>query len=296
MNIQVLKTFLLVVETGSINQAAKSLYLSQPAITKQIRQLEEEYGALLFDRSDGRLTLTDSGNILYPFAKTMVQDYNLSKEAVAANLEGYEETLNIGASLTIGEYLLPRLLGTFKKQYPDYHLSLVVENTPQILTHLTDDKIDLALVEGLVETSHLSVERLKEDELVLIHSPEHSWSTRENIALEELTHERMIWREPSSGTRAIIENFLTEWGILEKIESYMELGSTQSIKSAVEAGLGVSIVSKLTVAREIEQGIIREVKIRDIELKRNLWIVWATKRFTKKSVRAFMEFIRNQYS
>ncbi len=281
-------------ETGSINQAAKTLYLSQPAITKQIHQIETEYGALLFNRKDGRLTLTDSGNVLYPFAKSIVQDFYQSKDAVAANMEGYEETLKIGASLTIGEYLLPDLLGKFKKNNPDFHVSLYIDNTPKVLELLADDMIDLALVEGLVDDPKLSIDKVKEDELVLIHAPDHPWSKRSEIEIEEIVQERMIWREPTSGTRAIIENFLHDWGILDKVESYMELGSTQSIKSAVEAGLGVSIVSRLTVAREIELGFLREIKIRDATLKRNLWMVWTSKKFTKKSVKSFMEFIRKE--
>lgn len=282
MNIQVLKTFCLVVETGSINQAAKSLYLSQPAITKQIHQIEAEYGALLFNRKDGRLLLTESGHVLYPFAKSIVQDYNQSKEAVIASVAGYESTLKMGASLTIGEYLLPGLLGKFKKENPDFHLSLYVENTPKVLALLLDDMIDIALVEGIVDDTKLSIDKIKEDELVLIHAPDHPWNLKSEVKIDEIAQERMIWREPTSGTRAIIENFLNEWGILEKIESYMELGSTQSIKSAVEAGLGISIVSRLTVAREIEQGYLHEKKIHDAELKRNLWMVWKSKRFTKK--------------
>ncbi|WP_263707752.1 LysR family transcriptional regulator [Shouchella tritolerans] len=294
MNIQLLKTFCFVVETGSINQAAKSLYLSQPAITKQIHQIEAEYGALLFNRKDGRLILTDSGHVLYPFAKSIVQDYNQSKEAVIAKLKGYESTLKIGASLTIGEYLLPGLLGRFKHKNPDFRLSLYVENTPNVLELLLDDRIDLALVEGLVDDAKLSIEKVIEDELVLIHAPDHPWSLKNEVQIDEIAQERMIWREPSSGTRAIITNFLKEWGILGKIESYMELGSTQSIKSAVEAGLGISIVSRLTVAREIEQGFLHEKKIRDTVLKRNLWMVWKPKRFTKKSVQAFMEYIRTK--
>ncbi|GAF63292.1 putative transcriptional regulator [Bacillus sp. TS-2] len=294
MNIQLLKTFCLVVETGSINQTAKQLYLTQPAVTKHIHQLEVEYGTLLFNRNDGRLTLSDSGQILYPFAKSIVQDFNQSKEAVATSIKGYEHALKIGASLTIGEYLLPRLLGSFKHQNPDYHLSLFVENTPKILELLLDDIIDFALVEGLVETTKLSVEKMKEDELVLIHPPNHPWSDKNEIEMNEILQERMIWREPSSGTRTITENFLNQWGILDKIDSYMELGSTQAIKSAVEAGLGISIVSKLTVSREIEQGFLKEIKIKDVVLSRNLWMVWKPKKFTKKSVTAFTEFIRMQ--
>lgn len=292
MNIDTLSIFCLVVDTGSISQAAKLSYVSQPAVTKQIHQLETTYNALLFDRTDGRLTLTESGQTLYTFAKAIVADFNRSKAAVSDNLKGYHDSLKVGASLTIGEYLLPGILGQLKKNYPTVNVSLLVENTPRVIEALLDDVIDLALVEGEVLNDNVLVEAIAEDELVLIHSPEHPWAERGAINMAELAHEQMLWREPASGTRLIIENFLRKHQVLDKIQSYMDLGSTQAIKSAVEAGLGVSIVSKLAVARELEQGILCRTKIENVELKRNLWLVKKKQRFNKNSVGIFEAFIK----
>ncbi|MFC4401643.1 LysR family transcriptional regulator [Gracilibacillus xinjiangensis] len=292
MNIETLKMFCLVVDVGSVNQAAKLSYVSQPAVTKQIHQLESIYNALLFDRKDGRLTLTENGKILYPFAKSIVDDFKRSKEAVELNNKGYHESLKVGASLTIGEYWLPRLLGQFKKKMPDINVSLLVENTSRVLETLINGGIDLALVEGIITDKELQTENIAEDELILIHSPDHPWKDRDTITMEELANERMLWREPTSGTRLIIENFLKEYQILDKIESYMDLGSTQAIKSAVEANLGVSIVSSLTVTRELEQGLLCEAKIKDVEFKRNLWLVTRKQRFSKNSSIAFENFIQ----
>ncbi|MFD2627559.1 LysR family transcriptional regulator [Oceanobacillus kapialis] len=294
MNIETLKIFCLVVDTGSISQAAKLSYVSQPAVSKQINQLETYYHALLFNRSDGRLTLTESGKVLYPFAKVMVADFNRSKAAVSDNLRGFHDSLKVGASLTIGEYLLPGMLGDFKTEYHNVNVSLMVENTPQVIDALLDDVIDLALVEGIVQTDKLIVEEFAEDELVFIHSPKHPWKDRESITINELTSEQMLWREPTSGTRLIIENFLQELSVLDKIQSYMDLGSTQAIKSAVEAGLGISIVSKLTVARELEQGTLFETKVKDVDFKRNLWLVKKKQRFRKNSVDMFESFIKGK--
>jgi DNA-binding transcriptional LysR family regulator len=292
INIDILKMFCLVIDVGSISQAAKLSFVSQPAVTKQIRQLESSYGALLFDRKDGRLLLTKSGKTLYPFAKTIVEDFKRSKEAVQDSINNYESTLRVGASLTVGEYLLPSLLGRFKKLNPEYKLSLIIENTPKILEELSDNVIDLALVEGMVQSKDLLVESIADDELVLIYPPEHRWKNLEEVHIDELVEERMLWREPTSGTRLIIENFLKGHKVLDKIENYMELGSTQAIKSAVEAGLGISIVSRLTVARELKQGTLNEIKLKNTELKRNLWLVRKQQRFNKRSVEAFVKFIR----
>lgn len=291
MNIATLQMFCLVVDVGSISQAAKLSYVSQPAVTKQIHQLETTYNTLLFDRKDGRLTLTENGKILYPFAKSIVEDFKRSKDAIEVNNKNYHESLKVGASLTIGEYLLPGFLGRFNKKNPNINISLLVENTPRVLEALSNGIIDLALVEGIITDKNLQVESIAEDELILIHSPDHAWKDRESISLQELANEKMLWREPTSGTRLIIENFLREYDILDNIESYMDLGSTQAIKSAVEANLGVSIVSSLTVKRELELGLLCETKIKDVAFKRNLWLVTRKQRFSKNSVRAFVQFI-----
>jgi len=292
LNIENLKMFCLVVDEGSISQAARLSFVSQPAVTRQINQLENFYGTLLFDRTGGKLKVTEAGKILYPYAKTIVNDFNRSKEAVQQETGKYNANLQVGATFTIGEYLLPSLLGRFKKQKPDIKVTLTIKNTPSILEDLTNDVIDLALVEGIVENNDLTVEKFADDELILVCAPDHKWEKK--IDLEELVNERMIWRESISGTRLIVENMLREYGVLEKIDSYMEIGSTQAIKSAVEAGLGVSILPRLTVSRELEQGTLREVSMDGVNLTRNLWMVRKPQRFSKAWISDFLELIMSK--
>ncbi|MED3986802.1 LysR family transcriptional regulator [Peribacillus simplex] len=292
MKLENLKMFCLVVDEGSISQAARLSFLSQPAVTRQIHQLENFYNTLLFDREEGRLRVTEAGKLLYPFAKAIVNDFNHSKVVIQQSTGEYNANLIVGASLTIGEYLLPSLLGRFKKQQPEIKVTLTIKNTPRVLEDLSNDVIDLALVEGLVENTDFIVDKFAEDELILVCPSDHPWKDRKVIQLEELGNERMIWRESISGTRLIVENMLREHGVLEKIESYMEIGSTQAIKSAVEAGLGISILPRLTVARELEQGFLREVGISRIDIKRNLWLVRKNKRFNKIGVSKFVDFLQ----
>ncbi|MEC0345016.1 MULTISPECIES: LysR family transcriptional regulator [Peribacillus] len=292
MKLENLKMFCLVVDEGSISQAARLSFLSQPAVTRQIHQLENYYNTLLFDREEGRLRVTEAGKLLYPFAKAIVNDFNHSKEVIQQSTGKYNVNLIVGASLTIGEYLLPSLLGRFKKQQPEIKVTLTIKNTPRVLEDLSNDVIDLALVEGLVENTDFIVDKFAEDELILVCPTDHPWKDRKEIQLEELGNERMIWRESISGTRLIVENMLREHGVLEKIESYMEIGSTQAIKSAVEAGLGISILPRLTVARELEQGFLREVDIYRINMARNLWLVRKNKRFNKIGVSKFVDFLQ----
>ena len=294
MNIESLKMFCLVIDIGSISQAAKLSYVSQPAVTKQIRQLENSYGTTLFNRKEGRLFLNENGKILYPFAKTIVEDYKRSKEAVLDNVNKLDSQLKVGASFTIGEYLLPNILGAFKRDHPETKITLIVENTPSVLEAISNDVIDVALVEGMIENKDFDVLKFETDQLILIYSSEHPWKDKKEVDIEQLANEKMLWREPTSGTRLIIENLLREQGVLDKIENYMELGSTQAIKAAVEAGLGISIVSKLAVERELSLGLIHEMKIKNSSFKRDLWLVRKKNRFNKKSIHDFVHLVNRQ--
>jgi len=294
MNIESLEMFCLVVDEGSISHAARLSYVSQPAVTRQIRQLENLYGSLLFNRADGKMKLTKAGETLYPYAKEIIDNFKRSKEAIQHVTKNYNTTLNIGATLTIGEYLLPRLLGLFDKNFPDINLTLSIGNTPDMLSQLADSSIDLALIEGIVKDKELDIKKIADDELILVVPPNHRWKNREGISTKELAEEQVIWREAMSGTRIIVENALEDCGILGEIKKYMELGSTQSIKSAVEAGLGISILPKLTVEKELKYGLLLEVPIFDLNITRGLWMVQKPRRFQRIGLNHFIEFLKQQ--
>lgn len=291
MDIESLEMFCLVVEEGSISQAAKKSYLSQPAATRRIHQLEDAYGTLLFERTDRKLIISKAGEVLYPIARAIVKDYQRSKEAIRQLTEDMPIHLKIGASLTIGEYLLPELLGRFKQQYTDIQITLEIGNTPNILENLLNDEIDLALVEGVVDNKDLNIKKFADDELTLVCSANHRWKERDEIDIRELPQERMIWREEHSGTRAIVEAVLEEHGVLDQIESYMELGSTQAIKGAVEANLGISILSEMATARELKQNTLHKINISGVNLKRGLWMVQKSQRFHQAGVEKFIRFL-----
>lgn len=295
MNIDSLKMFCLVADEGSISKAARLNFVSQPAVTRQIRQLEEQYGANLFERTAGKLTLSEAGKILYPYAKEIVEYSKRSFEAIQEITANQETVLNVGASSTIGEYLLPGLLGDFSKSYPNLKFSLSIGNTPSILSKLENNEIDIAFVEGAVENENFSREKFTEDDLILVISSNHHWKDKTQIDIHELSEEKMIWREADSGTRQIVENALHVYEILDKIKSAMELGSYQSIKSAVEADLGVSILPKLTVAKELKYGTLHELKVSDFNISRDLWMVQKKHRFAKTGLKYFVDFIRSYF-
>lgn len=288
--------FCLVVEEGSISRAAKLVYVSQPAVTRKIHQLENFYGAPLFDRSNGKMTLTNAGKVLYPLAKSIVEEIQTSREAVKQMTGDKNFQLSVGATLTIGEYLLPSLLGQFKKLVPDVKLSLSISNTPSVINRLVDRKIDIGFVEGIVEDDYFHRKKLVDDELILVCGKDHPWKKRAEIDLQDLTKEHMIWREKSSGTRLIIENMFKKYGLLDQMNHYMELGSTQAVKAAIESGLGIGILPKITVARELQFGFLHEVKIKNVSIKRNLWMLERPDRFRKEIVDEFVDFIHKAMS
>ncbi|MEK5063959.1 LysR substrate-binding domain-containing protein [Cytobacillus sp. FSL R5-0596] len=207
-----------------------------------------------------------------------------------------EASLHVGASLTIGEYILPELLGKFMKKHPNIKFNLSLGNTNDMLSKLKHNEIDIALVEGILERDkedgELTVEKFAEDQLILITPVDCKWKNRDDINLEELKDEKLIWREASSGTRITVENHLKDYDFFQDIHVFMELGSMQSIKGSVEAGLGISIMPKLTVKKELSFGILHQVKIRDFYLKRELYLVQKKKRFRKVGLSSFAKFIR----
>lgn len=291
MNMNHLRVFCLVVDEGSISQAARLSYVSQPAVTNQIRQLENYYGTDLFHRREGRLILTEAGEKLYPFAKEMIDHLERSEEAIKGLQDTYESTLHIGASLTIGEYFLPKVLGEFQNKYNAPKTSLFIANTPDVIAKLTNLDIDLALVEGVVEDKDCEPIKYDEDELIVVVSKKHPWAERKDITIDEIPKEQVIWREENAGIRKIITKTLSEHGISTEVSSLMELGSTQAIKSAVEAGLGISILPKLSVQQELKSRELIHVPIKDVTIKRDLFIVKKKSRFPKQTVNDFISFL-----
>lgn len=292
MHIDNLNMFCQVIEEGSISQVARLNYVSQPAVTSKIQQLENHYGIPLFDRTQGKLTASEAGTVLYPYAKEILSCFRRSEEEVKQLYTAYQETLRIGASLTIGEYYLPQMLGKFKKLEPHIDFSLKIGSTPHIMASMENHDIDIALVEGMVTNKDFHIQQFATDELILIVPVNHPWNNRTKIHIEDILQACFIWREKDAGARKILENLFQQHGILERMSSTLALGSTQAIKSAVESGLGIGIVPKLSVAHELKLGVIKEVPIDSCHIPRDLWIVKRHERIPRESIRLLIDFIQ----
>ena len=264
-----------VAETKNITLSAKKLHMSQPSISLQIQNLENQYGARFFDRTNKGVTLTKEGEIFYAHVRSVLDILANAKEQINALAKGQRGLIYLGATLTIGEYILPNILAYLYKTHPDVDFKVKIANTESISQDVLEKKLHIGLIEGPVPRhKDLNVEKFWEDELVVVLPHAHAWATRKSITLAELPHERLVTREDGSGTRKVMEMALKERGLdPEHLNITMELGSTHAIKQVVSAGLGITIISALTVSREGDLKIFKILKIQDAPIYRPLSIL-----------------------
>ena len=288
-----LRVFCAVAETKSFSKASELIHLTQPAVSLQIQAMEELYETRLFDRSGNTINLTPAGEILYKRAKEILALYAEAQHNISEITGAIKGSLSIGASSTIGNYLLPHIIAAFKKKVPQVNISLVVGNTKTITEKLNAGEIDIALVEGDVSKQRFSVETLLSDELVVIMSPAHPWAERRGLSAIELTKEPLILREEGSGTRQIILKHLDEHGIkLDQLKIALVVGSTEAIKGAVEEGLGVSIMSGWAVRKWLKQGLLKAATFKDLKFHRNFTIISPKRNYSTHTAKEFLNFLR----
>ncbi len=288
-----LKVFCAVAETKSFSKASEIIHLTQPAVSLQIQAMEELYETRLFDRSGNSINLTPAGEILYRRAKEILALYAEAQKNISEITGAIKGSLSIGASSTIGNYLIPSIICAFKKKIPQVNISLVVSNTKTITEKLNAGEIDIALVEGDVSKQKFAVETLLSDELVVIMSPAHPWVERRNIPGIELTKEPIILREEGSGTRQIILKRLEEHGMKQDhLKIALTLGNTESIKSAVEEGVGISIVSAWAAKKELKHGSLKAITFRDVKFHRNFSIISPKRNYCTHTAKEFLSFLK----
>lgn len=294
MNFKQLEAFIWVAELQSFTRAARQLYMSQPAVSFQIKALEENLQAALFQRGDKKVILTEAGRLLYPEAKQMIRHYHRIKAGLD-DLKGLKTGhLVIGASTIPGEYLLPLLIGGFKEKYPGIQVVLKVAGSGQVCRWIRDREIDLGITGATLEGEGIECQPWLMDQLILIVHPTHPWANLDAITLDDFKNESMILREQGSGTRRSLEQRLGEKGVaLDKIPHTMELGSTRAVITAVEANLGVSIVSKYAVQESLELGRVKKVHLDEVDLSRYLYQVRHTQGIGGYAIEAFITFVND---
>jgi DNA-binding transcriptional LysR family regulator len=292
MNLNQLRVFWAVSAEGSVTRAARSLSISQPAVSKQLAELEQTLGVPLFDRLPRGVRLTSAGQLLQRHARRIFAT-EAAAEAEIAELRGLSRgQLSIGASTTIGSYLIPSLFGAFNRAHPRVQLALEIGNTAGIQAAVLDNRLHLALTEGFVSSEQLQVEVVTHDHMVAIAAPSHAAARRAAMTAAELCSLPFILRERGSGTRDVIEAALVERGLV--LEPLMSLGSTEAVKNAVASGLGVAIVSRLTVELELKARLLREIPLTDLRIERALHLLWLKGKRQSPAVAAFIDLLHER--
>ncbi len=292
VNFRQLTTFVTVAELGSFTKAARALYMTQPAISWQIKSLETDLELTLLERQDRNVTLTEAGEIFYREARRLTNLY----ESMLVQMEEYKSLergrLCLGASNIPGEYLLPGYIGRFKEVYPKAEVSLAIADTGAIVDRLLGDDIQLGVIGARVEEPKLYLTPLARDELVLIASPKVLLGEKKRLTIEELARQKFLMREISSGTRMVIKKELARHQLdLEELDITMELGSTQAVITAVRAGLGMSWVSRWAAQPNLSLGQVREMEVEGLKIQRDLYLAFHRQRTLTPLVRAFLEFL-----
>jgi len=285
MTLRHLEVFLAVCEHNNMTKAAKALYLSQPSVSLSISELENEYGVKLFERLNHRLYLTEAGERLKSYAHHIL---NLSDQA-HKELSGLNQagSLRLGASLTIGTYLLPAWVVAYSGQHPEIDVFTRVDNTNVIEKLILEDRLDLGFVEGPTVSPDIIEKTIRDDDLVVISSPRHILASRKKLATTDLSGMKFLVRESGSGTQAIVDNALLEAGIPWKVAGIYN--NNESIKHAVQADLGLAIISRLWVEEEVRNGQIVLLRFPALKLTRKFNCIYHRQKFFTSSMQTLVD-------
>jgi LysR family transcriptional regulator, transcriptional activator of the cysJI operon len=268
-----LKVFRTVAKELNFRKASELLRLSQPAVSQQVHALEEELRVALFDRSGSRVRLTAAGAVLLKYAQRLANLSVEALEAIGKLQEGSTGELHLGASTTVAQYILPRMLGAFKKLYPRIAISVISGNTERIVKALLDDEIVLGIIEGPVSSREVHKQRFLGDRMVLIIPRKHAWARKKIILLDDLADAPLLLRERGSGSRHVVELALKRAGLRINRSLAMELDSTEAIVAGVEAGLGIGFVSEWAIVKELRVGTLSTVAVEGLEIRRDLTFI-----------------------
>jgi len=288
-----LEIFLAVARREHVTLAAKDVHLSQSAVSTALAELAERLGGPLLERVGRRIVLNDRGRRLADDAAELLQR---TTDLVQHYREGttIKGSLRIGASSTIGTYLLPSLVGTFVGAHPEVDVHLEIGNTEAIEKHLLSQQLDLAFTEGPSHHPLITATPWREDELKIIALPDHPLAKRRNVALRSLIGERWVMREAGSGTRTVFEDAMRAH--VEETETTLSVapltfGSSEAVKQGVRAGLGIGCLSELAVQREVASGDFVALRVRELDLRRRLWRISRTTSYESALQRACIEHL-----
>jgi DNA-binding transcriptional LysR family regulator len=289
-----LQVFHAVAKHLSFTKAAEALFMTQPAVTFQIRQLEEHFNTRLFDRAHGRIALTPAGQLALDYAERILglsTELDTRLKEMSGQVAG---PLLIGASTTIAEFLLPQVLGEFKARYPAVVPRLFVANSEAVQGRIVERSLDLGFIEGESHLPSLITDVCCDDELQVVCAPSHPLAKLKSVAPKALMEHAYVSREPGSGTREVVDSYLQKAGVApDALQVVMELGSPEALKGLVATGLGFTIMSRAIAALEVKLGRLVQVPLSP-RLTRHLSVVYPKERFHSRVVNSFVQFAKER--
>ena len=287
VNLNQLKVFHVAAKLQSFTRAAEALFLTQPGISKHIKDLEDYYGVRLFDRLGKKVVLTQAGEVLYARTETIFNAIDQSKVEID-ELQGFERgSLRIGASITLGIYILPGIMSRFRHLHPRIELSLDIVLNRQVADMILDNAIDIGFLGAPVADGKLRSGAFMKDELVLIVPAGHAWARKDAVEPHALAAQPFIISQRGSGTRRIVEERLARAGVV--LKNRIEFGHTEAVKKAVESGLGVSIISRAAIAREEHLGVIKSLRLDGVDMTRDFYFAYRKDKYMTSAAKAFLE-------
>ena len=290
MDVRGLEVFLSVAKHLNYTRAGEEVNLSQPSVSVRIRQLEDELGTKLFEQLGKKVSLTEAGLVLIPHARRVITAVENAQAAIDELLGLERGTLRIGASTTPGMYVVPQVIARFHDQYPKIEIHLGIKDTQQIEEAVIRNEFDFGFVGGHLAGDEVDVIPWVTDRLVLIVAPDHPFAKKRSIKSDDLRNEKFVLRERGSATRAAIGNRLEISGL--EIDPVMEMENPESVKKAVQSGLGMAFISRFAVEAELKTRSLIAIRVRGLRIDRELKIVYRRDKHLGRAAKAFIEMAR----
>lgn len=291
-----LETFCRIADLKSFSKAAEDLFLTQPTVSGHILSLEQSLSLRLFDRTSREVHLTKAGEVFREYASKILSFRKDLMNALSEFSQGIKGELSLGTSTIPGEYLLPKLLGDFKKEHPHFIISLKIADTKEIVQYVLQDNVELGIIGAKLNHPSLHFEKYAEDEIIVVAPPNHPLTRKKRVNLEEILKEPWIIREEGSGTQMAVEKALRKKGkSLKQFHVVMEMGSTSSVKEGVKAKLGLAFLSKRATEEELSQGFLSRIDVDGIEsISRQIYIVTHRGRTLSPIGTEFLRFLKRK--
>ncbi|QBC44782.1 LysR family transcriptional regulator [Iodobacter fluviatilis] len=290
MNFTHLEAFFAVVKMGSVTAASEHLHVSQPALTREIRELEERFGVVLFDRLPRGMKPTEAGVLLAQFAAQIFTLANSAENAVGEFAEVLRGDLRLAASRTIGVYFLPKILDTFRRLYPGVTIDLAVTNTEQVEETLLTQERQVGFIEGTYDIALFDAVLIGHDEIIPVVSPSNSLYAKGSVSAAEIGCGELVVREAGSGSRAVVEQSYAQHGLVLAPKLYV--GSTEAIKQLLLLGNAVAWISQRSIAEELANGSLVKLAVTDLKIERDFTMIWRKSRGLSPSAGAFRTLVK----